>query len=179
MDTFTGPPLYLRPLDREHLPNCLTWFHSDPDVVRFLNWKLPLNNMGTEERWLEAVQHSANDHVFAIIDFESGEHMGNIGIHDIEARTRKGVMGIYLSEPWRGRGLGQLAIRKLLDWCFNVRNLHRVELSVWSYNARAKKCYVSAGFREEGVLRDGHFMDGRYWDEGIYGMLEEEFRSRV
>lgn len=177
MDTFTGPPLFLRPLDREHLPNCLAWFHSDPDVVRFLNWNLPLNNTSTEERWLESMQESPNDHVFAIIDFESDEHIGNIGIHGIEASARKGVMGVYLSEPWRGRGLGQLAIRKLLDWCFNIRNLHRVELSVWSYNLRAQKCYVNAGFRKEGMLRDGHFMDGRYWDEEVYGILEDEFRT--
>jgi RimJ/RimL family protein N-acetyltransferase len=177
MDTFTGPPVYLRPLDRGHLPACLRWFHEDSDVVSFLNWDLPLNNAVTEERWLETMQASADHHVFAIVESGGDEHVGTIGIHGIDTQSRKGTMGVYISAPWRGRGLGQAAIAKLLQWCFQVRNLHRVELSVWSYNVRAIHCYEALGFRREGVLRDGHFMDGRYWDEEIWGLLEGEFRA--
>jgi RimJ/RimL family protein N-acetyltransferase len=177
MDIFTGAPVFLRPLDREHLPACLRWFHEDPDVVRFLNWNLPLNTTATEERWLEAMQGSPDNQVFAIVEAEGNEHIGNIGIHGIEGCTRKAVLGVYVSAPWREHGLGSAAIRKLLQWCFQVRNLHRVELSVWSYNERAKHCYERLGFRREGVLRDGHFFDGRYWDEEIYGILEHEFRA--
>jgi RimJ/RimL family protein N-acetyltransferase len=168
MEIFTGEPLFLRPLDREHLPACLRWFHEDPDVLRYLNWNLPLSTEATEDRFLERVQDSETNHVFALILSQNAEHIGTIGIHDIDARNRKATMGIYLSEPWRDQGLGRVAIAKLLSFCFDVRNLHRVELRVWSYNARAKSCYVACGFHQEGV-----------WDEEVYAILEGEFRARA
>lgn len=40
------------------------------------------------------------------------------------------------------------------DFAFEKLNLHRLELDVYSFNSRAEKAYLAAGFKREGVLRD-------------------------
>ena len=55
--------------------------------------------------------------------------------------------------------------------------LHRLELDVYSFNPRAEKVYLKAGFKQEGVLRDA-IMDGdSYADDIIMSILEDEWKA--
>ena len=59
---------------------------------------------------------------------------------------------IAVAEP--GRGLGGALLREVLRHGFEARGSHRIELMVYTDNARARAAYAKAGFREEGILRD-------------------------
>jgi RimJ/RimL family protein N-acetyltransferase len=106
-----------------------------------------------------------------------GGHVGTVGLHHIDPADRHGQVGIYLSPGARGQGNGRAALSKLVVWAFEVMNLHRLSLDVWSYNERAKRCYRDVGFVREGVLREAHYFGGRFWDVEMYGLLAEEYRS--
>jgi Acetyltransferases, including N-acetylases of ribosomal proteins len=166
LEIFSGPPVYLLPFDRCHIPAALEWFHTDEDVLRYLTWQGP-NTPTTEEGWFQAMQASSSDYVFAVIDAESGRHIGNTGLHDIDPADRRGEVGIYLAPEGRDRGYGAAALTKLLTWAFDIMNLHRAGLRVWSYNERAIRTYERIGFVREGTLREAHFFQGRYWDTPV------------
>ena len=55
--------------------------------------------------------------------------------------------------------------------------LHRLELDVYSFNPRAEKAYLKAGFKIEGVLRDAVMDGGKYADDIIMAMLEEDWKK--
>ena len=48
----------------------------------------------------------------------------------------------------------------LIDYCFAVLNLHNISLNVYSFNARAIRCYEKVGFKKVGELREA-FIYGR------------------
>ncbi len=51
-----------------------------------------------------------------------------------------------------------------------------MELDVYSFNPRAEKVYLKAGFKREGVLRDA-VMDGdKYADDILMSILEDEWK---
>lgn len=52
---------------------------------------------------------------------------------------------VWVSEPWRGRGIGRLLARQLLA-AARVREVPRVSLSVDWRNMRAKMLYMDLGF---------------------------------
>ena len=174
---FHGPPAHLSPLDNVLLPTLLRWFREDPDVLRYLRWFLPLYTDASEAAWLEHVRASPADYVFAIVETATGLPAGTVGLHKTDDVDRCTELGIYVSRDFRGRGLGSAALRKVLRWGFEVRNLHRIDLHVYEYNHRARAVYERAGFTREGTLRRARYLDGRYWDIDVYGMLEEEFRA--
>ena len=76
-----------------------------------------------------------------------------------------------------GRGYGTDAIRALLRFAFREMNLNRVWLTTGENNPRALACYRKCGFREEGHLRQDRYLEGRYWDTILMGILREEFEA--
>jgi RimJ/RimL family protein N-acetyltransferase len=80
-------------------------------------------------------------------------------------------------DAW-GRGYGTEATELMLELAFERIGLHRVGLSVFSFNTRAIRAYEKAGFRHEGREREAIIRDGRRWDELTMGILQQEWRAR-
>ena len=65
----------------------------------------------------------------------------------------------------------------LLRHAFDTLNLNRVVLRVFETNLLALQVYKKIGFIEEGRLRQDHFIDGKYIDVVIMGILCVEWVS--
>jgi len=48
--------------------------------------------------------------------------------------------------------------------------------TVTAGNAASCRTLLSAGFIQEGTLRQNFFLDGRWQDDWIFGLLKEEYR---
>jgi diamine N-acetyltransferase len=171
-----GERVRLRAIEREDIPNFVRWF-NDPEVRQKLLMIAPMST-AQEERWFESLRDRENDFIFAV-EIQAGEawvHIGNVGLHKIDWRSRTAVFGIVLGEKkYWGQGYGTEATRTMLRFAFRTLNLHRVELEVFEYNPRAIRCYEKAGFQRDGTRRQSHFYDGRYWDEHLMSILQDEF----
>lgn len=75
----------------------------------------------------------------------------------------------------RGKGYGAEALRLGVDWAFRELNLHRIGLSVFSYNDRAIALYRKLGFVHEGTSRESVRRDGRWYDSLQFGLLAGEW----
>lgn len=170
-----GQKTKLRAIEREDISTFVRWF-NDPEVRQYLAMYMPMS-MAEEERWFEEQLADQSSRIFAIETHE-GVHIGNIGLHSIDWKNRKAVLGIVIGEwEYWGQGYGSDAIRTLLGFAFGEMNLHRVYLTVYGCNERAIRCYARSGFRHEGRLREARFSDGRYHDELMMGILREEFEA--
>jgi len=170
-----GERVTLRAIEREDIPRFLRWL-NDPEVTRYLTISMPLSRE-EEERWFEQQLGDRNRKVLAI-ETESGEHIGNISLEDIDWKNRRATLGIVIGEKERwGQGYGTDAIRTLLRFAFEELNLNRVQLDVFDFNERARRCYRRCGFREEGILRQAHYAEGRYHDVVRMAILRSDWES--
>ena len=64
-----------------------------------------------------------------------------------------------------------------MRFAFDELNLHRVQLTVFSYNERAIALYEKLGFQREGVYREHLQRDGRRYDMYLYGLLRHEWEK--
>lgn len=74
-----------------------------------------------------------------------------------------GVLGTGILPEYRGKGIG----RKLLSTAIRQaqeKGLTRIELTVNADNLNAIALYRNLGFKDEGVKRNGFFLDGAYKD---------------
>ncbi len=87
-------------------------------------------------------------------------------------------LGIIIGEKsaW-DQGFGTDVVRTLLRHAFDTLNLNRVVLRVFETNLRAMQVYKKIGFVEEGRLRQDHFIDGKYVDVVIMGILRVEWKT--
>ncbi len=168
-----GKRIRLRAIERSDIPSFVRWF-SDPEVRQYLEMYLPMS-FAQEERWFEAQLEDRDAHVLGIETLD-GTLIGNVGLHAIDWKDRRAVLGIVIGEKeYWNQGYGSEAVSTLLGFAFGEMNLHRVSLRVYEYNQRAIRCYEKCGFVLEGRLRGARFHSGNYHDELIMGILQDEF----
>jgi len=168
---FEGELIRLRAVEEEDLPriNEGIW---DPEVSQHLSVAWPQPLAGTRE-WWERGRNSDRDAAFAI-ETMAGEFVGGCGLHEISARNRSAVLGIWLARAHWEKGYGTDAVRTLCRFAFQEMNLQRVELGVLETNPRGVRAYEKVGFKEEGQLRRFMFVGGRYVDTILMGLLSED-----
>lgn len=85
-------------------------------------------------------------------------------------------IGYRLLDPkLAGRGYTTEAVRLLVDYLFKVHTWHRLELLIAPENAASVRVAQKCGFSEEGTLRQAFFINGRYHDVTMYGLLRPEW----
>ncbi|KAH8821808.1 putative GNAT family acetyltransferase [Xylogone sp. PMI_703] len=161
-------------------------FHADPAV--FLNtWKgLP---RPVTRNAIERLRKMLDDSLLCVViykkpppsvEYGEPEPIGILSVKSIPAdlaHNRRGEIGIKLKSDAHGQGYGTEALSWALGWCFRTANLHQVQLEAYEWNERALKMYKRVGFQEEGRLRQSIWREGRWWDEIIMGILEDEWKA--
>lgn len=152
------------PLDKEvaRLTGCKETFSKD-EVISFF-----MKSLADEDRR------------FFLIIAPDGQIIGESVINEIDWTLRCANFRICLFHPaQRGQGIGSWAVRVTRDFAFEQLKLHRLELDVFSFNPRAEKAYLRAGFKREGVRRDAVMDGGKYADDILMAILEDDWRELV
>ena len=105
-----------------------------------------------------------------------GELAGAAFLYDVREAGRKARLAIGMYAPqFLGRGLGTESVRLVLRHAFGTLGMHRVDLRVLDFNDRAIAAYRACGFVEEGRERESCWVEGRWHDDVIMGVLDREF----
>ena len=142
-----GERIYLSPLNVEDVEKYVEWF-TDYTTTDGMGSTATIYNIENEREWMESTLKEGR-YIFAIVNKENDELIGNCGFDNINHRNRKGTIGIFIgNEKHRNKGYGTEVIKLLLDFGFNYLNLNNINLFVFSFNERAIECYKKAGFKE-------------------------------
>jgi len=134
-----------------------------------------------EEDWINAVlkDQSRSRIILAIEDRKDHAFVGLVYLNNIDWFARNAEFGILIGERSRqGRGLAKDALALIAAYAFQTLNLHRLYLRVVASNKRARRLYHDFGFATEGLLRQHAFMNGRYQDVVLMGLLQRQFKTR-
>ena len=175
-----GTRIRLTALTSDDLPVMAHWY-DDADFLRMYDARPALPKTEPElARWLEGLQKSERDVVFAIRAVDRDDLIGKLELDGI--LWTHGVCGIAIAigdQANRGKGYGTEAAQLALTFAFDELNLHRVQATVFSYNERSIALFEKLGFQREGVYREFLQRDGQRHDMWLYGLLDREWRKRV
>jgi RimJ/RimL family protein N-acetyltransferase len=147
-----------------------TWEERNPEPPR----PLPLPEF--TERFKKSLTEPSDDVRFAIE--VGGDVVGRCDLFHIDQFARTAEVGISLRASARGKGYGTDALRVLVRFAFERRNLRRVHLIALATNVGGLACYRKVGFIEEGRRREHAWVRGEYSDEVLMGLLRSEWESR-
>ena len=171
-----GRRVILRPIKRSDLKLFLKWF-NDLEVIRNLIRYLPTTER-SGEKWIEDIMREQRP-VFIIEAILAGgkrKAIGDCGLYQIERKDRVATLGISIGEKkfW-GKGCGTEAVKLLIDYGFRFLNLHKIESESWMFNKRSIKMHKRLGFVVEGRRREKKYMEGKYQDSMMFGLLKDEW----
>jgi RimJ/RimL family protein N-acetyltransferase len=167
-----GERCYLSPIDPDDYLKYTEWL-NDLEVMSGLAMVTGQVTAAAERETLGRM--AASGHSYAIVDIETDQLLGNCAFHPVDHVNGTATVGIFIGDKscW-SRGYGSEALRLLLDYGFNVLNLHSVMLEVFAYNRRAIASYLKVGFREIGRWREAKLIGGRRYDRVLMDILRTD-----
>ncbi len=172
-----GENIYLSPINNEDIEKYV-YFLNDKNVTNNIGTTNEITTIESEKEWITNANKN-NTINLAIIKKENDELIGNCSLFDIDRINRCCTLGIFIGEEQnRNKGYGKETINLLLDYGFNYQNMHNINLKVFSFNERAIKCYEKVGFKKCGTRHESYFLEGKYYDEIIMEILENDYRNR-
>ena len=173
-----GRRIVLRRHRAENLAVVSRWYR-DPEVARLTRYQTRPMPREEVERFFQTRLLGPDSVAYAIHVRLTDRLIGLTTFSSLDPDNGSVLFHITLGERdvW-GQGYGTEAASMMLAHAFERLGLHRVGLSVFSFNERAIRSYEKAGFRIEGRLRDAIARDGRYWDEIQMGALRPEWLER-
>lgn len=123
-----------------------------------------------EEKLLAHFEKASNK--FMLIADTGHGIVGGLGLFGQEKEfTRHNAgLGISIQNAWAGTGLGTAMVEFALESARKC-GLHRIDLTVRTYNTAAMALYEKTGFRRVGLLKDMALIDGQYVDEYYYELI--------
>jgi len=159
----------IREMSAGDLARVLEW-RNHPDIRRFMLTSHEIS-IDEHQRWFE---RASRDEARKLLLAEEGGRA--FGFATFEGVQPGGISnwGFY-TEPGAPRGSGRRLGIGALRLAFRVYQLHKVCGQALGFNEASIRLHRSLGFRDEGVLREQHFVDGRYHDVICFGLLHREW----
>jgi len=150
---------------REHLSMWLPWVKSTKgvdDLVPFIK--------GVQE------QYSSGEGFKAILIYK-GSYAGLIGYNNIDFNRKAASIGYWLGEAYQGKGIMTKALKVFIDYTFNEMGLNKIEIPIAEGNFKSRALPKKYGFKEEGIIRDAEWLNDKYVNHVLYGILKSEWKS--
>jgi RimJ/RimL family protein N-acetyltransferase len=155
-------------------------YRNDPEVARYQGWE----RISESEAYAflqeqKETQPGVPGHWFQIaVELkETGILVGDCALKIEEHDERQAEIGYTLSRAYQGRGIAREAVSCVLEYAFVMLGLHRVIAITDCENAASVALLERLGLRREGHFLQNVWFKGKWADEYLYAMLQEEWRT--
>ncbi|MHA1381287.1 MAG: GNAT family N-acetyltransferase [Candidatus Helarchaeota archaeon] len=174
-----GELLGLVAVEREDLKQLMNWRNNAEFRKHFREYREL--SMRHQEIWFEEkVIKDPNTIMFSIRRLEDNELLGCCGFVYINWVHRHADLSLYIG--WNDayideEGYAEESCKLLLDYGFKEICLNKVWTEIYEFDEKKKALYDKLGFKQDGLLRQNYWYDGKWWDSRILSLLKEEYLS--
>ncbi len=172
--------IYLQIMEERHAE--AVYSVADEDREHLRPW-LPWVDQSTSSEYTRqfirgALEQFSHNQGFSAAIWIDGQVGGGIGFHNVNWLNKNVEMGYWLSSRFEGQGIASDACRALINYAFDEWKLNRVEIRCATGNKRSAAVPKRLGFSLEGTLREAQFVNDKFYDLFVYGMLARDWKLR-
>lgn len=124
-------------------------------------------------------RRTGTSYEFGIFECGVDRLIGNIGIVNVNNSCQHATLAYYiLPEKW-GQGIATRAGRLILGYAFGKLSLNRVGAVCMTHNKASRRVLEKLGFEFEGIARQEIMKDNKFYDIAHYGLLKNDFYSKL
>ena len=172
MKGLRGARVELRRLTVADVTDAYVGWMNDAVTNRYMETRWRAHSRADVEAFVADKAASASEHLFAIVELETGRHVGNLKIGPIDSNHARGDLSYFLGEAWaRGKGLASEAVALGVRIGFEQLGLVKLTAGIYAENAGSGRVLEKNGFQVEG-RRPAHFaFEGGRSDMIEYGLV--------
>jgi ribosomal-protein-serine acetyltransferase len=103
--------------------------------------------------------------------------VGRIGLYNVDLHNKNASIGYWVAEPWQGKGVITQCCQAVIEHCFTNLQLRRIEIRAGVENHKSQAIPLRLGFTQEGLVRQGEFLNDHFIDLYVYSLLKEEWEK--
>lgn len=111
---------------------------------------------------------------FAFAITVDDEAVGSIGVfrkENIHSQTAE--MGYYIAEPYWGKGIGTIAVKRICEFIFSNTDIIRIYAEPFAHNVASCRILEKSGFSFEGTLRKNAVKNNIVIDMKMYSLVKD------
>lgn len=171
--------IFIRRAEREDLDTVVEWM-EDPDFQLFLYGDVTRSQRQIREQIVgllgRAPGHTMPGALQLILESEEHGPVGLILLQNISWRNRSCSLDVYIGQKNFRKGIViAVAFYRVMEYCFDELNLHRVSAYIYSFNSPSWRIMERTNAKRELTLKDHVVRDGEMHDMYCYGLLRREF----
>ncbi len=164
MMDMAGNIIRLRPIRLEDAGVLCSWKNCE-ETYQYLGGGYQPISCDQYKRWVENMIDLTGNNRRFMVEYESNQAIGMIGLYDINWIHRTCEIGLLIGNQCaRGKGAGSEACRILEAYARNYLNLRKIKLKVVDENERAVFFWSKLGYCEAGRLMQERYINGKYCD---------------
>lgn len=155
--------IFLTRITYDDTEDIVRWRNTDFVQKNFI-YREPFTTEG-HKKWMKNMIETGQAVQFIIWEQSTSKKIGSVYLRDIDHKNKKAEFGIFIGEKeCCGKGYGREAAEIITEYAFSVLCLNKVFLRVLSYNERAYRSYLRAGFKQEGFFKADVYVDDKPLD---------------
>ena len=177
-DEITSARLRYRPLSQQDWPFYLA-VSQDESVMKYITDPRSADEIRTDSFDVRLpAWHKGCDHWLCLVMEEksAGLPVGFSGF--IDRGNGIAEFGFILAAGFHGKGYGSESLNAIIEFCFDRQGYRKLVATVTAGNLASRKVLMSAGFMQEGTLRQNFLLAGKWQDDWLFGLLKEEYQTR-
>lgn len=104
--------------------------------------------------------------------------IGACGIYVRNWQNKEAEVNYIINHHFWGKGYATEAARCLVAFGFKELGMHRIYARCDPHNRASSRVLKKIGMKREGQMREHRFAKGRWWDDLLYAILEQEWADR-
>jgi [ribosomal protein S5]-alanine N-acetyltransferase len=177
LPVLTGEHITLRELRASDAPSLFSLLTTQ-EVARFIS--PPPETVEGFERFIAWTlrQRTAGTYAcFAVTLKGFDTAIGIFQVRETEPGFGTAEWGFAIGSPFWGSGVFEEGARLILEFAFDMLDVHRLEARAAVKNGRGTGALLKVGAVPEGVLRKSFLRNGEYLDQVLYAIVEDDWRA--
>jgi RimJ/RimL family protein N-acetyltransferase len=168
---FRGSKVKLAALEKEDVPFVTKWINNEE--INYYNGSRFPSSLDEQYTWYEKIKNDKTKKKLVIYTKEN-KRAGMVTLFNIDHRSQKAEIGVYISSEYQGKGYAKESLKLLVNFAFQELNMHKIFASILSFNTMSLKLFESVGFKREYTKREEAFTNGNFSDIEILSLFKRD-----
>ncbi len=157
-------------------------YRSNPDIARFQSWDNYQHDQAAAfiNKQIEASPNIPGAWLqYAVALKTTNQLIGDCAVHTLESQPDIVEIGFTVAPEFHGQGYATEAVTGLLGYLFAKLNKHKVIAYSNVENESSVRLLERVGMRREGYLLQNYKSKGKWVDEYLYAILQQEWEHSL
>lgn len=170
--TLTTQHLLLRKITIDDAPELFV-MRTDERVMKYIDRPRP-KSIDDTFNFIKTITDAQNKNeliTWGIVLKDKPKLIGTVCYMNFKKEHYRAEFGYALHPDYWRKGIMHEVAETVLDFGFNVINLHSIEANINPDNIGSQKVLEKSGFVREAYFKENFFWEGKFLDSAIYSLL--------